>query len=76
MMTTHKKKKKNCGLFSQSKSTVCSQSHAHAVLEVEVDKVEDLDQNLAMAIKSLWNDGGIQECYERRNEYQLSDSTK
>uniref|UniRef100_A0A7N6BW04 Guanine nucleotide-binding protein subunit alpha n=1 Tax=Anabas testudineus TaxID=64144 RepID=A0A7N6BW04_ANATE len=24
----------------------------------------------------LWSDGGIQECYDRRREYQLSDSTK
>ncbi|KAK2837203.1 hypothetical protein Q5P01_014415 [Channa striata] len=53
-----------------------NQSHANAVLEVEVDKVEDFDQSLAMAVKSLWGDGGIQECYERRREYQLSDSTK
>ncbi|KAF7645909.1 hypothetical protein LDENG_00196210, partial [Lucifuga dentata] len=53
-----------------------NQSHASAVLEVEADKVEDLNQNLAAGIQSLWNDAGIQECYERRNEYQLSDSTK
>ncbi|KAL3975766.1 [histone H3]-lysine4 N-trimethyltransferase PRDM7/9 [Sarotherodon galilaeus] len=44
--------------------------------QVEVDKVKDLDSNLAMAVKSLWNDPGIQECYDRRREYQLSDSTK
>uniref|UniRef100_A0A3Q3JPL0 Guanine nucleotide-binding protein subunit alpha n=1 Tax=Monopterus albus TaxID=43700 RepID=A0A3Q3JPL0_MONAL len=56
--------------------SVCSQSNANSVLEVEVDKVEDLDQSLAMAISSLWKDGGIQECYDRRREYQLSDSTK
>ncbi|XP_013769391.1 guanine nucleotide-binding protein subunit alpha-14 [Pundamilia nyererei] len=53
-----------------------NQSHASAVLEVEVDKVKDLDSNLAMAVKSLWDDRGIQECYDRRREYQLSDSTK
>uniref|UniRef100_A0A3B4YW02 Guanine nucleotide-binding protein subunit alpha n=1 Tax=Stegastes partitus TaxID=144197 RepID=A0A3B4YW02_9TELE len=47
-----------------------------AVLEVEVDKVDELDQSLAAGIGSLWNDAGIQECYERRREYQLSDSTK
>lgn len=52
------------------------QSHASAVLEVEVDKVEDFDQSLAAAIQSLWNDGGLKQCYDRRNEYQLSDSTK
>ncbi|XP_026177378.1 guanine nucleotide-binding protein subunit alpha-14 [Mastacembelus armatus] len=58
--------------FSDSQN----QSNASAVLEVEVDKVEELEQSLAAAIKSLWNDGGIQECYDRRREYQLSDSTK
>lgn len=55
---------------------VCLQGHADAVLEVEVDKVEELDPRLAASIKSLWSDTGIQECYERRREYQLSDSTK
>lgn len=52
------------------------QGRAEAVLQVEVDKVEDLDPNLAAAIKSLWSDAAIQECYDRRREYQLSDSTK
>jgi len=52
------------------------QSHADSVLEVEVDKVEDFDQSLAEAIRNLWKDAGIQECYDRRREYQLSDSTK
>lgn len=55
---------------------VCPQSHANAVLDVEVDKVEELDQNLVGAIRSLWKDTGTQECYDRRREYQLSDSTK
>ncbi|MED6245084.1 Guanine nucleotide-binding protein subunit alpha-14 [Ataeniobius toweri] len=53
-----------------------NQNNANSVLEVEVDKVEELDQNLVVAIKNLWNDAGIQECYDRRREYQLSDSTK
>lgn len=52
------------------------QGHANAVLQVEVDKVEELEPKLAAAIKSLWSDGAIQECYDRRREYQLSDSTK
>ncbi|XP_026881185.2 guanine nucleotide-binding protein subunit alpha-11-like [Electrophorus electricus] len=30
----------------------------------------------AEAIKSVWNDHGMQQCYERRREYQLSDSAK
>ncbi|RVE68143.1 hypothetical protein OJAV_G00088870 [Oryzias javanicus] len=53
-----------------------NKNHADAVLEVEVDKVEELDQQLVAGIQSLWKDAGIQECYDRRREYQLSDSTK
>nr|XP_057926430.1 guanine nucleotide-binding protein subunit alpha-14-like isoform X2 [Doryrhamphus excisus]XP_057926432.1 guanine nucleotide-binding protein subunit alpha-14-like isoform X2 [Doryrhamphus excisus] len=53
-----------------------NQNSATMILEVEVDKVEDLDQNHVDAIRGLWTDGGVQECYERRREYQLSDSTK
>ncbi|XP_071776521.1 guanine nucleotide-binding protein subunit alpha-14-like [Centroberyx gerrardi] len=58
--------------FSDSQN----QSYANSVLEVEVDKVDDLDQSLVAAIRSLWKDTGVQECYDRRREYQLSDSTK
>lgn len=29
---------------------------------------------LADAIKRLWKDGGIQECFSRSREYQLNDS--
>jgi hypothetical protein len=28
------------------------------------------------AVKSLWKDPGVQQCFERRNEYQLIDSCK
>ncbi|TPX40231.1 hypothetical protein SeMB42_g06088 [Synchytrium endobioticum] len=30
----------------------------------------------ADAIRALWNDTGIQECYRRSNEYQLHDTAK
>ncbi|KAM9394468.1 guanine nucleotide-binding protein subunit alpha-14-like [Pholidichthys leucotaenia] len=53
-----------------------NESDAAAVLDVDVDKVEELDPKLAASIKSLWDDSGIQTCYDRRREYQLSDSTK
>uniref|UniRef100_A0A3P9N2S8 Guanine nucleotide-binding protein subunit alpha-14-like n=1 Tax=Poecilia reticulata TaxID=8081 RepID=A0A3P9N2S8_POERE len=42
-------------------------------------QVEDLDSLMDWqvdAIKRVWNDSGIQECYDRRREYQLSDSAK
>ncbi|XP_077377096.1 guanine nucleotide-binding protein subunit alpha-14-like isoform X2 [Festucalex cinctus] len=50
--------------------------HANMLMEVEVDKVDDLDREYVAAIQRLWNDGGMQECFDRRREYQLSDSTK
>ncbi|XP_054629033.1 guanine nucleotide-binding protein subunit alpha-14-like [Dunckerocampus dactyliophorus] len=53
-----------------------NQNSAIMILEVEVDKVEDLDQNHVEAIRSLWTDAGVRECYDRRREYQLSDATK
>lgn len=46
------------------------------VSEVEVEKVKTMTKAYADAIKSLWSDPGIQECYTRKREYQLSDSAK
>ncbi|XP_010174537.2 guanine nucleotide-binding protein G(q) subunit alpha-like, partial [Antrostomus carolinensis] len=52
------------------------QAHAQLVREVDVEKVSTFENPYVDAIRSLWNDPGIQECYDRRREYQLSDSTK
>nr|XP_061804611.1 guanine nucleotide-binding protein subunit alpha-14-like [Nerophis lumbriciformis] len=49
---------------------------AAMLLGVEVLKVELLNDEHVAAIQRLWNDGGLQECFNRRREYQLSDSTK
>ncbi|XP_075684429.1 guanine nucleotide-binding protein subunit alpha-14 isoform X2 [Rhinoderma darwinii] len=50
--------------------------NALLIQEVEVDKVNSLERKHVEAIKKLWEDPGIQECYDRRREYQLSDSAK
>lgn len=50
--------------------------NALLIREVEVDKVNSLERKQVEAIKKLWEDPGIQECYDRRREYQLSDSAK
>lgn len=57
---------------------VCEQNQENAQLirEVEVDRVSTLSRDQVQAIKQLWLDPGIQECYDRRREYQLSDSAK
>ncbi|XP_025747401.1 guanine nucleotide-binding protein subunit alpha-14 isoform X1 [Callorhinus ursinus] len=56
----------------------CEQNKENAQLikEVEVDKVCALSRDQVEAIRQLWQDPGIQECYDRRREYQLSDSAK
>ncbi|XP_029472333.1 guanine nucleotide-binding protein subunit alpha-14 isoform X2 [Rhinatrema bivittatum] len=50
--------------------------NALIIRDVEVDKVSNLERKHVEAIKKLWEDSGIQECYDRRREYQLSDSAK
>ncbi|KAM6329248.1 guanine nucleotide-binding protein subunit alpha-14 [Alca torda] len=53
-----------------------NEESAQMIREVEVDKVTVLERKQAEAIKQLWEDPGIQECYDRRREFQLSDSAK
>ncbi|XP_038258568.1 guanine nucleotide-binding protein subunit alpha-14 isoform X1 [Dermochelys coriacea] len=53
-----------------------NKENAQLIREVEVDRVTALERKQVEAIKKLWADPGIQECYDRRREYQLSDSAK
>lgn len=41
---------------------------------VEQGTVTSLEESYMKAIQTLWSDSGIQECYNRRREYQLIDS--
>ncbi|GMS98410.1 hypothetical protein PENTCL1PPCAC_20585 [Pristionchus entomophagus] len=49
---------------------------ADVVIAVDQDYITSFDEPLVSYIKELWADSGIQECYERRREYYLSDSAK
>ncbi|XP_044309342.1 guanine nucleotide-binding protein subunit alpha-11 [Varanus komodoensis] len=53
-----------------------NKDNALLIRDVDVEKVSSFEQPYVSAIKTLWNDPGIQECYDRRREYQLSDSAK
>jgi len=46
------------------------------VRDVDYESVTTFDRQYVEAIQSLWVDEGIQECYDRRREYQLTDSAK
>lgn len=37
---------------------------------------EPFSEDLLLAMKRLWSDNGVQECFCRSNEYQLNDSAK
>lgn len=52
------------------------QEHGKMVKEVDYETVTTFEQPYVDAIRSLWCDPGIQECYDRRREYQLTDSAK
>ncbi|XP_055374048.1 G protein alpha q subunit isoform X3 [Condylostylus longicornis] len=51
-------------------------AHADLVKEIDYETVTTLEDPYITAIKALWADSGIQECYDRRREYQLTDSAK
>ncbi|XP_071391446.1 guanine nucleotide-binding protein subunit alpha-14-like [Centroberyx affinis] len=51
-------------------------SHADKLNRVEADQVSILESWQVEAIRRVWNDHGVQRCYDRRREFQLSDSAK
>lgn len=53
-----------------------SEEKAEMVREIDHETVTILEPPYADALQQLWDDKGIQECYDRRREYQLTDSAK
>jgi len=58
-----------CLFFQENANMVRQIDHEH-------ETVTTFEQQFVDAIKALWADSGIQECYDRRREYQLTDSAK
>lgn len=52
------------------------QAYAAMLHKVNPDNMSTIDKQYADAISSMWRDPSMQQCYERRREYQLSDSAK
>ncbi|XP_076140438.1 guanine nucleotide-binding protein subunit alpha-14-like [Alosa pseudoharengus] len=50
--------------------------YAQMLSGVQAESVTSLEPQMAAAIKRVWADQGLQQCYERRREFQLSDSAK
>jgi len=53
-----------------------NQEHAELVKSKVYENITTFEEPFITAIKSLWGDPGIQDCYDRRREYQLTDSAK
>lgn len=51
-------------------------AHSHRLCQVEVCMVSTLEPWQVDAVKNVWNDHGVQYCYERRREYHLPDNAK
>ncbi|KAI5644415.1 g-protein alpha subunit domain-containing protein [Phthorimaea operculella] len=49
---------------------------AELISAIDFESVTTFESPYVEAIKALWADAGIQECYDRRREYQLTDSAK
>jgi guanine nucleotide-binding protein G(q) subunit alpha len=49
---------------------------ANMIRDIDYEGVTTFEAPYVEAIQDLWNDAGIQECYDRRREYQLTDSAK
>ncbi|CAL8082423.1 unnamed protein product [Orchesella dallaii] len=57
-------------------SNIALQEKAEQVKAVDYETVTTFEPHYVEAIKALWADAGIQECYDRRREYQLTDSAR
>ncbi|XP_028399541.1 guanine nucleotide-binding protein G(q) subunit alpha-like isoform X2 [Dendronephthya gigantea] len=57
-------------------ATPSNEDFVSIVRSVDPDAVTSFRKEYYDAVKNLWNDSGIQECYDRRREFQLSDSCK
>ncbi|XP_055687162.1 guanine nucleotide-binding protein G(q) subunit alpha isoform X6 [Lutzomyia longipalpis] len=53
-----------------------NQDNAELIRSVDFETVTTFEPPYVQGIKDLWSDAGIQECYDRRREYQLTDSAK
>ena len=46
------------------------------LMDMRSEDVVELTTQQFQSISHIWMDKGVQKCYQRRREYQLSDSTK
>ncbi|XP_013108599.1 guanine nucleotide-binding protein subunit alpha-11-like [Stomoxys calcitrans] len=50
--------------------------NAQLITNVKIDDFLNATDMYASALKDLWNDAGVQHCFQRRREYHIADSIK
>lgn len=55
---------------------VIFQGYAETIMAQDYECVTVLEPEFITALKGLWADDELQVCYNRRREYQLTDSAK
>ena len=53
-----------------------AKKRAPVLLDMTADSAVSIPEEDQQAIRSLWADGGVKKCYQRRREYQITDSAK
>ncbi|OAF71007.1 Guanine nucleotide-binding protein G(q) subunit alpha [Intoshia linei] len=51
-------------------------ANAAVIEKINIDEQQLIEKEHHTIIKDLWKDQGLQNCYDRRREYQLNDSAK
>ncbi|KAK9718096.1 guanine nucleotide-binding protein subunit alpha, variant 2 [Basidiobolus ranarum] len=62
--------------MSLSLGDAANSVHAETIIEHPVFEGETLPTNVGEAVKCLWRDEGVLECFKRSREFQLNDSAK
>lgn len=66
----------HCLCVNLIKNILFVKEKAELIRSVDFETVTTFESPYVEAIKDLWAEAGIQECYDRRREYQLTDSAK
>lgn len=49
---------------------------SNKILEINEDELEEISEETVTLIESMWKDSGFRLCFQKRNLYQLPDSTR
>jgi len=63
-------------ILSACRITLTAQDDARQLFSLAAVDDGELSAELAVIMKRLWNDAGVQECLGRAREYQLNDSAE